>query len=139
MPSIFSIGLTLSRTMPSMRSSSRRRIERGARCVGEHVLGFVEEPLRFGFDRGAHLLGGGRNPHFVRFLLGDQHLDLTAAARSLGFAHSLDPLLGFDRLRAGRLGVGLRRRLLARLAVNFDRAFHAGILDRGLAGDLELP
>ena len=95
--------------------------------------------MRFGFDRGAYLLGGGRNPHFVGFLLGDQHLDLTPAACGFGFTHSLDTLLGFHRLRAGGLGVGLRRRLLARLAVNFDRAFHAGILDRGLARDLELP
>ena len=78
MPSIFSIGLTLSRTMPSMRSEQPAAEERGARCVGQHVLRFVEQPLRFGFDRGAHLLGGGRDPHFVCFLLGDQHLDLDA-------------------------------------------------------------
>ena len=80
MPSIFSIGLTLSRTMPSMRSEQPAAEDRGARCVGEHVLRFVEQPLRFRLDRGAHLFGGRRNAHFVRLLFGNEHLDLDAGA-----------------------------------------------------------
>ena len=94
--------------------------------------------MRLGFDRSAHLFGGGRNPHLVGFLFGDQHLDLAAAARDFGFAHRLNPLLGFHRLGAGRFCIGLRRRLLARFAMNFDRAFHARVLDRGFASDFEL-
>ena len=63
----------------------------------------------------------------------------TPAPRRLAFAHGLDPLLGLDRLGARRLGLGMGRRLLARLAVNFDGALHARGLDRRFAGDLELP
>ena len=58
MPSIFSIGLTLSRTMPSMWSSSLPRRRAGARLVGEHVLGLVELALAVGVDLVA--LGRGR-------------------------------------------------------------------------------
>ena len=47
--------------------------------------------------------------------------------------------VGSLRVTCSKLGVSLRRRLFARLAVDFDRAFHAGILDRGLARDFELP
>src|ERR1700728_4084934 len=112
--------------------------ERGAGCVGEDVLGFVEQPLGICFDDGAHLLGGRRDPHFVGFLFGNQHLDRPAASRHLAFAYRLDPLLGLDRLSPGRFRVGLRGRLVERLAVDFDRAFHAGGLDRRLAGDFQL-
>ncbi len=90
--------------------------DRRARRIGQHVLRLVEQPLRFGFDGGAHLLGGRGDANFLGLLLGDQHFDLTPAPRHFAFAHCLDPLLGLDRLRARSLGIGLRRRLLARLA-----------------------
>ena len=85
------------------------------------------------------MFGGRGDPHFVGLLFGDQHFDRAPPARRLALAHGLDALLRFDRLRAGRFGLGLRRRLLARFAVDFDGAFHAGGLDRGFAGDFELP
>src|SRR5208283_1069535 len=69
---------------------------------------------------------------------GDQQLDLAPAACCLALPYRLDALFGFDRLRPGSFGVGLRRRLFARLAVDFDRAFHAGGLDRRFAADFEL-
>ena len=50
-----------------------------ARLVGEHVLGLVEQLLRFGFDRGADLVGLGGDALLFRLLLGEHHLDGLAA------------------------------------------------------------
>ena len=87
MPSIFSIGLTLSRTMPSIRSSSLAAEQRVARLVGEHVFGLIEQPLRLGFDRGTDTLGLGGNPRLLGLLLREQDLDgLAAFAISLSRA-----------------------------------------------------
>ena len=100
MPSIFSIGLTLSRTMPSIWSSSLRRNSDWRALVGQHVLGLVDEPLRLGLDRRAHALRLRGDARLLGRLLGEQHFDGLAPAGDLALAHGDDLLLRLGRARA---------------------------------------
>src|SRR3984957_9343656 len=112
--------------------------QRVARLIGEHVLGFVEQLLRLGFDRGPHPFGLRADPRLLGFLLGNEDLDGLAALGDLAVAHGDDALGGFGGARLGVLGFGLRGRLFQRLLLESDRFFHQDRLDLLLAVDLQL-
>ena len=111
--------------------------QRIARGLGQHVLRFVEQPLRLGLDRGADPLGFRGDPRLLGRLLGQQHLDRPAPAGDLGVAHRDDALLRLRGAGFRVLGFRLRGRLFERLLIERDRFLHQRRLDDPLALDLE--
>src|SRR5262245_25218307 len=108
-----------------------------ARLIGEHVLGLVEQLLRLGLDRGAHLFGLRGDLFFLCLLLGEHDLDRLAALGHFAFTDGVDTLGRFRRLRARFFRLHLRRRFLERLLVEVDGLVHHRGFDRKLALDLE--
>ena len=99
MPSIFSIGFTLSRTMPSMFSSSLRRNSDWRAGVGEHVLGLVEQLLRFGLDRRTDPLGVRGDAGLLGLFLRDDHFD-RLAPRAISLSRTVVTRSGASVARA---------------------------------------
>ena len=112
--------------------------QRVARLVGEHVLGFVEQPLRLGLDGGAHALGVGPDLRLLGPLLRQQHLDGLLAPGDLAVAGGDDALGRLGRPDARILGCHLGGGFLERLLIEGDGLVHQRRLDVLLAIDLQL-
>ena len=92
--------------------------------VGEHVLGFVEQPLRLGFYGCAHTLGAGGDPGLLGLLFGEQHLDCLATLGDLAFARGHDALGSLGRPHPRVLRRHLGRGFLKRLLIDGDCLLH---------------
>src|ERR1700677_4203802 len=135
MPSIFSIGLTLSRTMPSICSSSLR-LNSEARAGS--VSTFSAPLVSFCAPASTAPLGPRADPGFLRGLLGEQPRDRLAPLRDLALAHGDGLLHRLGRARLGVFRLDLRGRLLQRFLIERDRLLHQRSLDDPLAIDFEL-
>src|SRR6185436_10917175 len=112
--------------------------QRVARLICEHVLGFVEQPLRLGLDGGAHALGVGRDLRLLGPFLRQQHLDGFLALGDLAVAGGDDAFGGLGGPRARILGRHLGGGFLERLLIEGDGLFHQRRFDFLLAVDLQL-
>ena len=112
--------------------------QRVARLVGEHVLGFVEQPLRLGLDGGADALGVGRDLGLLGPLLRQQHLDGLLTFGDFAVAGSDDALGRLGRPHARIFSGHLGGRFFERLLIERDCLLHQRRLDFLLAIDLQL-
>ena len=137
MPSIFSIGRTLSRTMPSIRSSSLRR-NSDWRAASESTFSASLSSRCASASTAARTRSASAAMRVSSAcFLGDQDLNRSAPARDLALADGGDALLRFRRTGPRVLGLRLRGRFFERLLVERDRLVHQRRLDDPLAIDFE--
>src|SRR3954468_10949663 len=112
--------------------------QRVARLVGEHVLGFVEQPLCLGLDGGPDALGVGRDLRLLGPLLRQQHLDGLLAFCDFAVAGGDDAFGRFGCPHARILGRHLGSGFFQRLLIEGDGLFHQRRFNFLLAINLEL-
>jgi hypothetical protein len=111
--------------------------QRGARRIGEHVLGLVDEALRLGLDLGRTLSASAISlASAAAFSAISTSIGL-APVGGLGLAHGLDLFLGLRGGGAGGIGLGAGGTFLQRFLVKRDGLLHLRRLDLALALDLE--
>ena len=137
MPSIFSIGRTLSRTIPSIRSSSlRRKTDTRASSVSTFSASLRRRCASASTAARMRSTPTAMRCSSASFCASSSSI-LAPAIRNLGIARGLDLLLRAHRLRAYARGLDSRLGPLLRLREQRDLLVHLGQLDGAVALDLQ--